>query len=384
MSSSHSHNRLRNLTLLAASLLVSVALAELGVRLILPQQLAVWHTMPDGLVIHPPGLKVYLHEFGQEVAFNALGMRDRPRQPQKREGTLRVLVLGDSFMEALQVPFEDSFPSLLQAGLRAKLKREVEVVNAAVSGWAQDDQLYYLRKHGLRLEPDLILIAMTVHNDVLENLRERFHTLADGELRERPETRMSDLEYRSLLVKGFFASRSHLWQLLRKLKHLAAMQMLAADLNRHVAGLITPGAGATASDRGWELTFALFRGIRDAGKRIGARTAILLIPLRIQLHPAALEGFRNAAGLAAEDIDLDKPQQLMRKFGAEAGIDIIDPLPAMRGWTATSASGSAGASLHLQEGHWNNDGHRLASEIVARSLIEKGMLRQGPPCGRAQ
>jgi hypothetical protein len=376
MPSSQWRNRLRNLALLAASLLVSLALAELAVKLILPQQLAVWHTMRDGLVIHPPGLTTYLHEFRQEVTFNALGMRDRPRSPGKRQGVLRVLLLGDSFMEALQVPFEDSFPSLLETELRAKLNREVEVVNAAVSGWAQDDQLYYLRKHGLQFEPDLVLVAMTLHNDVLENLRERFYTLAGGRLAVRPESRMPESEYRSLQVKGYFASRSHLWQLLRKLKHLAAMRMLAADLDKHVATLIAPDAAPTSADRGWALTFELLKEIRDTGRRMGAATAVMLIPLRIQLQPSALERFRDAAGLSAGALALDRPQQAMRAFGGKEGIEIIDLLPAMRSWTAANAVRNAGASLHLHEGHWNVDGHRLASETAVRALLEKGLLQQ--------
>jgi len=368
-------NRLRNLALLGASLVVSLALAELAVRLILPQQLAVWHTMRDGLVIHPPGLQVYLHEFGQQISFNAVGMRDRERSPEKRQGTLRVLLLGDSFMEALQVPFEDSFPSLLEAGLRARLNREVEVVNAAVSGWTQDDQLYYLRKHGLHFKPDLVLVAMTLHNDVLENLRERFYTLAGGRLTPRPESRMPESEYRSLKIKGYFASRSHLWQLLRKLKHLAEMRILAADLDKHVATLIAPDAAPHANDRGWALTFELFKEIRDTGRHIGAATAVMLIPLRIQLHPSALERFRDTAGLAASEVALDRPQQAMRTFGGEAGIEIIDLLPGMRSWTSANAGRNPGASLHLHEGHWNVDGHRLASEIAVGTLLEKGLLR---------
>ena len=47
------------------------------------------------------------------------------------------LVLGDSFMEALQVPFEESFPYLLGTGLRQATGKQVEVINAAVGGWGK-------------------------------------------------------------------------------------------------------------------------------------------------------------------------------------------------------------------------------------------------------
>jgi len=365
---------LKNLALLGASVLISLVLAEGLVRLVAPQQPAVWHTMRDGLVVHPPGLTTYLTEFDQETRFNSAGMRDRERAVSKAEGTLRVLVLGDSFMEALQVAFQDSFPSLLESALRDKLGREVEVINLAVSGWSQDDQLAYLRKHGLGYRPDLVLVAMTVHNDVVENERERFHALSGGRLVTKPVVLMSETEYRILQLKGFFASHSHLWQLLRKLKHLAAIRMQAAELDKHVAQLITTDLRETQTDHGWALTFSLFKAIRDAGREVGATTAIMLIPLRIQLHDEALKGFRTKVGAPASGVAADAPQQAMARFGRESGIEIIDLLPALRSWTVGQRAVDPSASVHLQEGHWNAAGHRLAANVAAEAIVAKRLL----------
>jgi hypothetical protein len=324
--------------------------------------------MRHGLVIHPPRLRTYLHEFKQEVTFNEHGMRDRPRSLAKPEGTFRILVVGDSFMEALQVAYDDSFPSLLEAGLRAKLKRPVEVINAAVSGWGQDDQLFYLREYGLAFKPDLVLIAMTTHNDLLDNLRERFHTLEQGTLVTRPTTRMPESDFRILQLKGFFASHSHLWQLMRKVKHLGETRILAKLLNDHVTRLIHRNPDASQLARAWHLTFALLRGIQDAGGASGADTVVMLIPLRIQLHQDALDAFRAAAAMAPSDVEIDKPQLEMGRFGRRSGIEILDLLPAFRDWTRRHASLGRSSSLHLEEGHWNSVGHRLAASVVAEAL----------------
>jgi hypothetical protein len=374
MSNRRSQNLLRNLGLLAASTLLSLLLAECVVRIVCPQQLAVWHTMRDGLVIHPPGLVTYLADFKQEVRFNANGMRDREHVARKPEGTTRILVLGDSYMEALQVAFGESFPSLLESGLREKLKRNVEVINCGVSGWGQDDQLAYLTKYGLAYAPDLILVAMTLHNDVLDNMRERFHTLAHDRLFEKPAARMSEREFRVLQLKGFFASHSQLWQLLRKLKSLGEMRMLATDLDRHVAQLIGKGGESQQLERGWALTFKLFNGIRDAGKSIGAETAVMLIPLKLQLQDDTLDAFRAVAGMSAGEVDIDKPQRAMTAFGRTSGIGVIDLLPALRNWTVENRTAASRKSLHLKEGHWNNLGHRLAADIAVKAIIGKDML----------
>src|SRR2546430_5116781 len=79
----------RNLGLFVASAMLSLLLAEWSVRTLYPQQLAVWYTTEDGLVIHPPGLITYLTESKQEIRFNASGMRDRDHAKKKQKDTDR-------------------------------------------------------------------------------------------------------------------------------------------------------------------------------------------------------------------------------------------------------------------------------------------------------
>jgi len=366
---------LRNLGLVVVSTILSLLLAEWSIRTFYPQQLAVWHTTEDGLVIHPPGLTTYLTEFKQEIRFNAMGMRDRDHAKTKPANTTRILVFGDSFMEALQVAFEDSFPSLLESGLRERLQQNVEVINFAVSGWGQDDQLAYLRNIGRAFQPDLILVAMTLHNDVLDNMEQQFHTLVHDRLVAKPVLRRPLLERKILHVKDFFASRSHLWQLLRKLKKLGEIRKAATGLDRHVRELISRNDGTADLQRGWKLTFELLKGIRDLGKSMGAETAIMLIPLRLQLQVNALDDFRAAAGMSVDDVAVEKPQQAMRTFGREANIEIIDLFPTFRKWTVDNRAGDDAVSLHLHEGHWNEKGHRLAADIAAKEIVEKHLLK---------
>ena len=372
---------LRNIGLVVVSTILSLLLAEWSIRTFYPQQLAVRHTTEDGLVIHPPGLTTYLTEFKQEVRFNAMGMRDKDHAKAKPPNTARILVLGDSFMEALQVAFEDSFPSLLELGLRDRLQENVEVINCAVSGWGQDDQLAYLTEIGRAFEPDLILVAMTLHNDVLDNMEERFHTLAHDKLVARPLARRPLLERKILHVKDFFASRSHLAQLLRKWKIRGEIQNAATALDGHVRELISRNGGSVDLQRGWKLTFELFKRIREVGKSMGADTAIILIPLKAQLQEDSLEEFLNSAGMSIDDVVIDKPQQEMKTFGHEANIEIIDLLPTLRKWTMEHRTSEAGASLHLHEGHWNVDGHILAAKSAVDELVRRNLVRIDGPVG---
>src|SRR5262249_38547088 len=61
----------------------------------------------------PPGARgVWTREHRSRVQINSLGLRDVERDPVKPAGTIRVGLLGDSTVEAMQVSQEATFGSL--------------------------------------------------------------------------------------------------------------------------------------------------------------------------------------------------------------------------------------------------------------------------------
>jgi lysophospholipase L1-like esterase len=360
--------------LVLVSSVCALGLAEGILRVMHPQQLGVWYSLRNGMVIHPPGTRIHLANFGQTVEFNALGMRDVEHQVDKAPGVFRVLVLGDSFMEALQIPLEASFPRLLERRLRRLTGQPVEVMSGAVSGWGTDDQLEYLARYGRSFAPDLVLVAMTLHNDVSDNMAERFHTLRDGRVVARPPVEMPAGEFRLLKVKDYLASRSHLVQLARKYRHLGGMRQAASRLDSHVLQLLRKEESPSIS-RGWALTEGLMRGVRDEGERVGGRTAVMLIPLALQLYEETLRSWLATNDAVLDELALEQPQQRMRDIGATVGVEIVDLLPAFR-----DAVKASGRSLHLvRDGHWNPDGHRLAAALVADAVTARGLVPGPPP-----
>lgn len=347
----------------------ALAFVEVALRIAYPQQLGVWYSLRSGMVIHPPNVRIYLPRFGHEVSFNSLGMRDVEPRASKEPDALRVLVLGDSFMEALQVPLEASFPRLLERNLRALSGRQIEVISCGVGGWGTDDELQYLREYGLRLQPDVILVAVTLHNDVSDNLRERFHALAGEDVVRRERNEIPEIEFRLLKVKDLLASRSHLTQLLRQYRHRSEIQKSGQQLDTHVLSLFQRNASPVMA-RGWRLTHGLVREIHREGAKAGARTAVFLIPLALQVYEEHLDGWLVRNGITPEDILLERPQQIMHEFGTAADVAVIDLLPSFR----SAADGRPGG-LHVPgDGHWNKEGHEIAAMVVARELIERRVL----------
>ncbi len=355
--------------LVLVALALGAALSEAAIRVLAPQPLGVWHHDRSGLALHWPGRSTYLPQFGQTVSFNSAGMRDREHPVPKPADVFRVLVLGDSFIEALQVPFEASFPSLLERAFEGRSPRRVEVVNASVSGWGTDDELQYLNSYGLQWEPDLVVVAMTLHNDISDNLRQRFHTMQDRTLIEQARDRMSFTDYKLLQLKGFLATRSHAYQLASRARRVREMKGEARQLGIHVMELFHAETDARIA-KGVALTGLLLERMKARASARRARVVLVLLPLGVQVSDAKFDELARVAAVARDTLRLDKPQLLMLTLAEQTGIPAIDLLPAFRDWTANGRG-----PLYLErDGHWNEQGHRVAAAIVSRELIRLGLV----------
>jgi len=356
--------------LAATALAFALAMAEVGVRLLAPQPKAVLHHDPYGLAMHWPGLETYLPDFGHKASFNSAGMRDRDHEVEKPSGVFRILLLGDSFMEALQVPFEASFPSRLERALEQQMGRPVEVISAGVSGWGTDDELRYLTQYGLKWRPDLVLVAMTLHNDISDNLQEYWHTIHGDSLVEQPRPRKSFLGYKVVQLKTFLATRFQLYQLWRKVRHGRAMRDVGTQLRSHIVELFRNPTPADIA-RGFLLTDLLLSKILRVAEANDSRVALVLLPLRVQLSDKAFTAFTDAAGVTTGDMDIDKPQSVLKHIAERLQIPVIDLLPRFRRWFATNEG-----TLYVEhDGHWNETGHQVAADSTAVAIIAAGIPR---------
>ena len=71
-----------------------------------------------------------------------------------------MLALGDSFLEALQVEYEDTMTAYIERGLFAQLGAEVQVVNTGVSGWDPNQYLMQAREELANDTYDLVVVFL--------------------------------------------------------------------------------------------------------------------------------------------------------------------------------------------------------------------------------
>ena len=355
-------------------------------------------------------------EYDQPIRINEMGLRSPDGIAYaKPTGVYRILVLGDSYVEALQVSLAESFPQQLAQKL-AGAGLQVEVVNAGVSGWGTDQQLLWLRNEGVKYAPDLVLLAVYPGNDFMNN----YMPLESANF-GRVQKPYFELQGETLVLQGYPYDRDQTetgaagqaqtiaaepapalrawgqWlhthsELVRyldpRLREMAPS--LAVWLGRQ--GLIEPGQETAIADQGasyipvaygvyrqpvapeWEQAFAvsgaLFKAVKDEAAAMGAATAAVLLTAPEQVDPLrwqkSLERYPAMQNLTW---DTNQSTATARRLLADAGIPVVDLLPQFQ------QAAAAGNTLHLRhDGHWTPASQALAGAAAASFLVNSGVV----------
>ncbi|HEX5011464.1 MAG TPA: GDSL-type esterase/lipase family protein [Planctomycetota bacterium] len=177
---------LRRASLAVGGLLLALLLAELLLRAAgvgRPAALSPFGTegAAAGVVVEDPEL-VYRFKPGVTLLdtyrINTLGYRG-PEVGPRRPGQLRLLAVGDSTTFGLGVAEPQRWSDVLGRLLAALLqdRREVEVCNAGVPSYTSQQNLVQLERDLSALQPDIVLLHVTGHNDSCAT-----HGLSDAEL----------------------------------------------------------------------------------------------------------------------------------------------------------------------------------------------------------
>ena len=362
-------------------LLVGLALMELLLRLAGVRYPAFYR--PDaerGYSLRPGASGVWTREGRGAVTINRDGLRDQDHSLRPRPGVLRVAVLGDSFSEALQVNLEDTWWKHLERRLNARpdcaftrsYPAGVELINFGVGGYGTGLELLTWRLKARSYSPHAVLLAMYLGNDIEDNTpRSRddqpvFRLAANGEL---------------TLDRGFLQSPGSRWRfsplgrfLDTLVDHSALLQLGNEGKNRLAAARRGPAAqtreaelkGPPDDPRGWALTAALLRRLRDEVKAAGAGLLVTSVSTPAQVIPdrglrRSLQAGSDAASFAREQ----RLETILEPLGVPY-LPLAPELQRRADRDGLTLHGFPGQQPGL--GHWNQQGHRLAAELLAERL----------------
>jgi hypothetical protein len=302
----------------------------------------------------------------------------------------RVLILGDSFIEAMQVPLEETFGRRLEAELETVMgKAAVQVASMGVSGYGTASQTLYYEQSGRRLEPDLVLLAFYPGNDVRDNSPALEPLLRPVYGRDETLERVVSLGKDSANAE---AKRGLLWKLqsyqyarkilLTKQPRLAGFladlgllkQQAVREAETNGGVPVDYGVYAAALSVEWEdawrRTTRLLERLNEAVRSDGSRLVIMIVTARDHVYPKAWARVLEAnPPMRERRWDLEAPELRVVEWCKENAIPYIRLSPVF------AERAKQGESLHfIYDGHWNAKGHALAARTVAASLEQAGLL----------
>lgn len=166
---------LTNLALLMGSLVIFVLFCEFVLfRFILLPSDFEKNAFIDGVIRYEPLQAGYYRlesEIESPFSINAQGWNSRRADYERapREGITRIAVVGDSYVHAREVPFDQSFAEHLEDRLNAQ-GETTEVFRFGVKAAPLSQYLQMIRHEVLDYRPDLIIVIL-IHNDFDESFK---------------------------------------------------------------------------------------------------------------------------------------------------------------------------------------------------------------------
>jgi lysophospholipase L1-like esterase len=350
---------------------LALGLSEVVVRIAAPQQLIV--NRPD--IWTPVETLGWMHRANVDTTINT-GERtvrvltDEDGFRVGRQGRIhamrRVLVLGDSFMEAFQVEYEESVPGLLQRKMQERFDEPVAIRNAAVGAWDPNQYLLQLERSLGQEAYEVVLVMIFLGNDVVDYRTASYPLRAPAQVHpfRFPRTLTAQELIDSVLypVNDMLEVRSHLFILLKK-------QARALLVRLGLTGEYFPPyfrASETESER-WDVTADILAQIETLAEGHGSSVEFVLLPAHFQVDKTTFYEFADAFyGGDADTVDPRRPNHLLAAALREREIDFLDTLPLLE------TAHENGRKLYGDvDSHFTAAGHEVVAEAVAPILTAR-------------
>jgi hypothetical protein len=293
----------------------------------------------------------------------------------------------------MQVDEERAFWWLLPERLQAchfAGEKKVETINFGVSGYGTGHELLTLQERVWQYSPDMVLLAFFPGNDVrnnskaLEGEKRPYFSLKDGKLmldaafRDDPEFK----EKQRIAAHRAWLQEARLYQLMRRVKAGSIAQHFH---NAPVAAALAAGQKLTEPgldeqvflepkdakwQEAWSITDRLVEATNAETKSHRARFVLAILSTPGSVFPDAQLRARYAASLGVKS--LFYPEERLEALGRQDGFEVVALAPAMQRTADEKHVFLHGfPNTRPGFGHWNEAGHALAADLIARDLCAR-------------
>jgi lysophospholipase L1-like esterase len=306
-------------------------------------------------------------EYTSWLEISSKGLRGPETEFDKPVGESRVLVLGDSFTFAEQVNLPETFVQRLEDQLNSSGQKQYRVLNGGSNGWATANELIYLAKEGIRYQPDIVVLAFYVGNDISDNFR-RVAAARDAEEADLALRGVDALDGFRKVVRASETYTLFESGVLSKISQLYP----GSDADSSEAAIRAAPKTADDAVEAWAITEGLIRRMDQVAKSQGAGFVVMVIPSADQVAGNVRNRGEEDDPDDADTVSapgLDKPQERLSEITGRLGVPTLDLLPDLR----RQATRSRNRLFYRQNAHFTAAGHTVTAQALYDFLVAKGM-----------
>ncbi len=291
---------------------------------------------------------------GATVKINGKGLRGPELEYANPANAYRILYLGDSVTFGFRLEsWKQAFPYVVEEILEERVGSEIETINAGVGGYSPWQFRGFLRREGIKYEPDLVVVAFVL-NDVVEKAGlVRFGGKGRGwQLLQATSLTLDEWFYKSAIVRYLRGMRAYF----REAKDLQRQAVQEELLNVESLAYEPDRPGL---EKLWEITLDNLRDMVVFCRDRDISVVFVVFPFTFQF----------------EDVDaLSAPQDRVKAFTTSQGIPAVDLLPILA--ARLEQEGLNPDDYFLDFDHLSPLGSEVVSKIIADFLIEEGLVTQ--------
>ena len=355
-------------------------------------------------------------EFAVQLDYNARGYRGPLHDYAKPPGTHRTLLIGDSFVEGYSVALHDRIAEVAERRLKARpAARPTEIIALGTGGYSTDQEELWLEDDGVRYAPDLVVLMFT-ENDIWFNARDSYPrgpkplfrmsgdslVLTNVPVPRLPQPTESEAggEKAWKRAKRFVGQHSHLLRLVRlattRTAFLQHMGLRSGLLNTATATAARGDVTVTVpaefavladslspeADTAMMVTARLIARMHARSEAAGARFIAVMVPANEALYPP---GAARSARYHRDPPfgDIERPAKLFATLCREARVACVDPTDRFAQFADSMAKHDELIVFPI-DGHWNENGHSIAGQVLAdivRGDVASHPVKPGKPRG---
>ncbi|MBM4328122.1 MAG: hypothetical protein FJ118_13280 [Deltaproteobacteria bacterium] len=317
------------------------------------------------------------------IEFNSAGFRDR-EWPEP--GAPSIAVLGDSFMEALEVPLEVTTADILE-----KLTG-VPVLNTGVSSYGTVAQLFVYKTFLARYRPQAVILFFFTENDVKDNSCVLTRLYGESIMQPCGDISEGSVRWRTTYDEAGPRDTSILRALIKRscLTCLLSYRLLKYDVvNRARHGELDflynsyrekpPEQFRKAWEDGWTITKEAILQLNREVRSHGGKLLIVAVPSSYSVVHDWKKVFQEGTRLdqPPDDFDPLMGEKWLERLGRENNIAALNLAPVFLEYRDRQSLKDP-YLWYSCDGHWNPVGHFLVANVVAQALVDRDMLSMPP------